>query len=422
MADNPQEFDWLLMDSTNKKDLSTFPQPWRVVWLLAIGSFAVGTGLFALSGVLPLMAASLHVPVAVAGQSVTVFAVTYAVVAPILASFASRWPTRSFLLIALGIFTVGNALSAFATSLELLMVTRIIAAIGAAAFSPVALGAAAAIVPEAKRGQALAIVMSGLNAALAVGVPLGVALAGVSSWQSAVLVVTALGVVAIAVIAIGVPKLPQGQQTSIKRMLGIMRFAPVTRVLVVTTLLIAAGISAYAYVAPLVQSTVGATGTVFIVLLVVYGVGAFAGSLGSGVLTDRIGSRRALTGTVSMLVVVLLLLPNVHVLWGCMILLFLWGGLFVANTTPQQHRLVSLVPHEPTVVVSLNSSAIYVGQAIGAACGGALLAVGVDSSKLPYLAAGLALCALILHVVSTRPIPCPESAQASNSSSQAVTE
>jgi len=176
-------------------------RPMVSVWLLAFGSFAVGTGLFALGGVLPALAADLGVTQAVAGQAVTVFAITYAVAAPVAAYLAARGPTRRVLLIGLAIFTTGNAATAAAPDLMVLFLSRVVAALGAATFTPVALGAATALVPTARRGQALAIVMSGLNGALAVGVPLGVVLARTGSWRSAVVLVAALGLTAILVIS-----------------------------------------------------------------------------------------------------------------------------------------------------------------------------------------------------------------------------
>jgi len=373
-------------------------RPTSSVWLLAFGSFAVGTGLFALGGVLPALAQDLGVAQAVAGQAVTVFAITYALTAPVAAYLAARWPTRRVLLVGLAIFTAGNAATAAAPDLVVLFLSRVVAALGAATFTPVALGAAAALVPAARRGQALAIVMSGLNGALAVGVPLGVVLARTGSWRSAVVLVAALGLAAMLVIARGIPHLPAAAQTPIPRAVAVLRRRSVLVVLGVTVLFVAAGISVYTYVAGVLADTVGPTHGQYLLLLVLYGIGAFGGSLVAGPMTDRFGPGRALIWSLALLVLILVLVPFANSLTAASILVVFWGAAFTAPLTPQQYRLVGLVPDDATVTVSFNSSATYLGQGLGSAAGGLALSAGLAHRNLPFLAAALGLAALAVHL------------------------
>ncbi len=380
----------------------TLPRrPLASVWLLAFGAFAVGTGLFALGGVLPALATAFHVTQATAGQSVTVFAVAYIVGAPVAAYLGARWPTRRVLLVGLATFTLGNAATAAAPNLVVLFLSRVVSALGAATFTPVALGAAVALVPAPRRGQALAIVMSGLNGALAVGVPLGVVLSRIGSWRSAVVLVAALGLTAIIVIFLGIRHLPAGAPTSLPRAAAMLRRRSVLVVLGVTVLAVAAGICAYTYIADILDQTAGATSNQYLLLLVVYGVGAFCGSLGAGPFTDRFGPGRALVSSVSLLIVTLLLVPVATSFTAAALLMLVWGAAFTACITPQQYRLVGLVPDDATVAVSFNSSATYLGQAVGAATGGIALSAGLARRDLPFLAAGLAVCALIVHLTAT---------------------
>lgn len=376
-------------------------RPMASVWLLAFGAFAVGTGLFALGGVLPALASDLGVTQAAAGQSVTVFAVTYAVWAPLAAYLGARWPTRRVLIVGLAVFTVGNAATAAAPDLTVLFLSRVVAALGAATFTPVALGAAVALAPEPRRGQALAVVMSGLNGALAVGVPLGVVLSRTGSWRSAVVLVAALGLTAIIVITRGIPHLPAGAATPIPRAVAALRRRSVLVVLGVTVLTVAAGICAYTYIAGILHETAGASNNQYLLLLVLYGVGAFCGSLAAGPVTDRFGPNRALVWSVALLVVTLLLVPVATSLTAAAVLMVAWGAAFTASITPQQYRLVGLVPDDATIVVSFNSSATYLGQGVGAAAGGLALSAGLVHRDLPFLAAGLAVCALVTHLTAT---------------------
>lgn len=372
------------------------------VWVLAFGSFAVGTGLFALGGVLPQMARSLGTSVGAAGQAVTVFALTYAIAAPLLATAAGRWPARRVLLIALVVFSIGNAATAAAPTLTALLASRVVAALGAAAFTPVALGAAVAVVSPERRGRALATVMSGLNGSLAVGVPLGIVLSRFSTWRSAVVLVAALGIVAVLVLAAAIRTLPLVPRTSLKASARLLRMPRIVVVLAVTVLSVAAGISAYTYIADILGDTVHATGWTFLVLLVLYGVGAFLGSLTAGRLTDTFGANRTVTAAIVLLLLVLALVPFMRVLAIVAVLVTVWGAAFVASTSPQQHTLVTAAPDNATVAVSLNSSGIYLGQALGAAIAGLALQAGLEGRQLPFLAAALAVAALVVHVIVTR--------------------
>ena len=71
---------------------------------LALGTFAVGTEGLAVSGILPEISAGLHVSVSAAGQLVTVFAVAYALGAPLLAVCGSRIAPKHLLAGGLGLF------------------------------------------------------------------------------------------------------------------------------------------------------------------------------------------------------------------------------------------------------------------------------------------------------------------------------
>ncbi|MEV4259301.1 MFS transporter, partial [Spirillospora sp. NPDC049652] len=127
--------------------------------ILALGTFAVGTDAYVVAGFLPAMARSLHVSESAAGQSATVFAVSYAVLSPVLATLLARIPRRALLVGALAILAVANLGSALAPGFGLLMASRVLAAFGAAAFTPNAGSVASSLVAPAQRARALAVVI-----------------------------------------------------------------------------------------------------------------------------------------------------------------------------------------------------------------------------------------------------------------------
>src|SRR3546814_373774 len=143
------------------------------ILVLALGTFAVGTDAFIVAAFLPMMAADLGVSTAVAGHSVTAFALAYALLAPVIATLTTRIPRRTLLCTALALLSVANIGSALAMSMPWLIATRVAAAATAAAYTPNAGAVAATLVPPEFRARALAIVFGGLTVATALGVPLG---------------------------------------------------------------------------------------------------------------------------------------------------------------------------------------------------------------------------------------------------------
>ncbi|TVT30612.1 MFS transporter, partial [Amycolatopsis rhizosphaerae] len=146
--------------------------PGRIA-VLTVATFAVGTDAFVINGVLPQISASLHVGVGTAGQLVSVFALAYAVLSPVLAAATGTWPRRAVLLGAFGLFVLGNALTALAPGYGFALAARVVAAAGAAAITPTASGVAAALAPPERRGSAMSLVTLGLVSSTALGVPLG---------------------------------------------------------------------------------------------------------------------------------------------------------------------------------------------------------------------------------------------------------
>ena len=173
-----------------------------VIYVLALGTFLMGTTEFVVAGLLPKMAGDLQVTVAQAGLLITVFAVGMIVGAPVMAMLTLRLPRRLTLMLALGVFAVGHVIVALGSSFPSLLAARFLTALAATgAFWAVANVAAARVVGPAASSRALGVVGSGAMLANVFGVPIG-ALAGQLMgwrgpfWALAVLAVAAVGLIA----------------------------------------------------------------------------------------------------------------------------------------------------------------------------------------------------------------------------------
>lgn len=262
--------------------------------VLATGTFAVGTDAFVVTGFLPEMARTLDVSPQAAGQSVTVFAVAYAVLSPVLATLTARVPRRVPLVCALVVLGLANIGSALAPSYGVLVATRVLAAFGAASYTPNAGAAAAALVRPAQRARALAIVLGGLTAATAVGVPLGNLAERAFDWRSVLGLVAALCFAGAAGIFLAMPALPGNPWIPLRKRLAVLRDRGVIAVLPLTVLGLAAGCVMWAYSIPVLDA-LGIAPARIVWMLFLFGLGAAAGNLVAGAATDRWGSVPVLT-------------------------------------------------------------------------------------------------------------------------------
>lgn len=367
------------------------------VVILAAGTFAVGTDAFIIAGFLPEMSQALGVGKAAAGQALTVFAICYAVMSPILATLTTKLPRRPLLIAALVLLSVANVAGSLSSTLWQLLDARALAALGAALYTPNAGAVAARLVSPEQRGQALSIVIGGLTLSTALGVPLGGLAGHWLGWRTALMFVSGLSLLAAAGVGWSLPKLSGLAAVSLKDRLAVIKHPGIRSVLLLTILGMGATYTVYAYSLP-VMTEIGLDRLEAVFMLFLYGVGAVVGTLASGYATDRYGPRRILLINYVTMTAAFLLFASLAgqgylhaVLAGFASIL--WGAASFAQTPPQQHRLIALKPKQSALVLSFNASAIYLGIGFGTMLGGMGIALG---ARVIFLMAGtVAGCAFM---------------------------
>jgi predicted MFS family arabinose efflux permease len=257
---------------------------------LSLALFAVGTDGFVIAGLLPAIAHDLGVDIPAAGQLVTAFALAFAVSAPVLGAVTSALDRRTTMLIGLAGFSVGNALTALGPTYPVVLGSRVFTALGAGLIGAAAFSTAAAITPPERQGRALATVMGGLSISMALGLPAGT-LIGSADWRLTLWAVTAIGLVAAAGVALGVPpvSLPS---TSLRARLLPLREPSVLGILAVTLMALAGTHVLYTYIGPALDGATGGSGTALTVVLFAWGLGNVAGNALGGALSDRYAPKR----------------------------------------------------------------------------------------------------------------------------------
>lgn len=376
-------------------------------YLLAAGGFAIGTSGYIVSGVLPAVSEELHVSHATAGQLLTAFAIAYAVSSPLLAAVTGRWERRTLLVTALAVAAVGNLLAALATNYPLLLVARVVSALGAAAYTPAATLVATVLSPPEHRGRAVALVFGGLTFSLVLGVPAGNLLGGPLGYQGVFALIAAVSALAAVAVRCWLPRVDAPPAVGLRQ-----RFAPaadrrVLMVLGLTVLACLAVFSVFNYIAPLLTETTGLDGAAIGVLLVAYGLGSVFGNWGAGRLTDRFDTRKLLVVLFSCFTVVLATLPlTTTTPVSAAVALFAWGALTWSANPPIQSWLIELAPANSGLLLSLNASAIYLGIGLSGVVGGLVIS-WAGLLPLAPIASLLAVVALVMLIFSLKPHDAP---------------
>jgi DHA1 family inner membrane transport protein len=366
----------------------------RLLYLFSLCNLVMGTGAFVLSGILAPMSSSLHVSVATAGQAMTVYALSTAVLAPLTLVLTGSWPRRRALCFGLALFAAGNALCALAPTFPVLLLGRVLMGIGAI-FTPISAGIAVAMVEPAQRGRALALVFLGISLSYVIGVPLGAWLGFRFGWQWPIALVAAAALTSSLALWRLLPRHIAAPGASFKSLPGLLAQAPVLWTLSLTLLYFIAIFMVFSFIGPVLQALVPMSGERISVTLMLFGVSGVLGTMIGGWANDRFGARRTLVVQLSVLGTTMLLVPLTQGHYALLVAVFMtWGTAGFGMMTPQQSRLAALAPPQAPILLSLNSSMLYFGTALGAAIGGAV-AGELGFARLawvgvPFVLAGLA--------------------------------
>lgn len=361
-----------------------------LLYLLALCNLLIGTGAFVIGGILTPLADSLGVSVAAAGQAMTAYALATAVLAPLALVVTGRWPRRRVLCVSLAVFAAGNALCALSGSLGMLLGGRVLMGLGAV-FTAVAAGIAVALVEPARRGRALSLVFIGISLSYVIGLPLGAWLGLRFGWQWPVALVAALSALASLVLVLVLPRDIAAPGASFAGLGALLRRADVLRVLALTLLYFVAIFCVFSYIGPVLQALVPMSSEAMSVTLMLFGLSGVLGTLVGGWANDRFGAQRTLTLQLAVLAAMMVLVPLTRGHHAALVAVFVvWGIAGFGMMTPQQSRLATLAPAQAPILLSLNSSMLYVGTALGAALGGPAAAwVGFD--RLAWVGAPFAI-------------------------------
>ncbi|WP_127091861.1 MFS transporter [Aquabacter cavernae] len=366
------------------------------LYALTAGAFGIGVTEFVIMGLLLEVSADLHVSISAAGLLISGYALGVVVGAPLLTILTGRWPRKAVLVGLMVVFTLGNLACALAPDYTFLMAARVLTAFAHATFFGVGSVVATGLVAPERKASAIAIMFTGLTVANILGVPLGTWLGQAFGWRATFWAVTIIGILAVAVIALLVPKDTgaQEEKSSLKADLAVMA-RPALLLGLLTTVLSWVGVFAgFTYVAPILTQITGFSEAAVSPILLVFGGGLVVGNLLGGRLADR---RLVPTvfGTLIVLSLVLALMTfAIHGKIAAVVAMGLFGAAAFATVAPLQMWVLEKAEGAgQSLASSFNIAAFNLGNAIGAWLGGAVIDHGPGLGAIPWVAAIVPLAA-----------------------------
>ncbi|MFC6122096.1 MFS transporter [Phytobacter sp. SCO41] len=369
---------------------------------LAIGAFGIGTTEFSPMGLLPVIAQGVDVSIPAAGMLISAYAIGVMVGAPLMTLLLSHRARRNALVFLMAIFTLGNVLSALSPDYTTLMLSRIITSLNHGAFFGLGSVVAASVVAKEKQASAVATMFMGLTIANIGGVPAATWLGGAIGWRMSFLATAGLGVIAMVSLYFSLPKGSAGERPDVRKELAVLMRPQVVSALLTTVLGAGAMFTLYTYISPVLHRITDATPAFITAMLVLVGVGFSIGNYLGGKLADR-SVTATLKGFLLLLIVIMVAIP-----WlarseiGAAISMVIWGAATFAVVPPLQMRVMRVAHEAPGLSSSVNIGAFNLGNALGAAAGGAVISGGLGYTVVPVTGAIIAGMALLLVLFSGR--------------------
>ncbi|TDN58726.1 MFS transporter [Paraburkholderia sp. BL10I2N1] len=383
------------MGDTGNKKIST---GW-VLFALAVGGFAIGTTEFATMSLLPFFAHGLAIDAPTAGHVISAYALGVVVGAPVLAVLGARLPRRTLLILLMGMFTVGNGMSALAPSDHWMLLFRFLSGLPHGAYFGATALVAASLVPENRRTVAVGRVFLGLTFATIVGVPLANWLGQAIGWRWSFGLVALLGVVTMTFVWLLAPNEPAHPESSPLRELGALKHTQVWLTLGIGAIGFGGMFAVYTYLADILGAVTGVSAQAIPIVLSVFGVGLTIGNLLVPMFADRALMRTTaaiLAWSAVSLAIFPLMASNVWTMTFDVFLIGVGGAL----GTVLQTRLMDVAEDAQGLAAALNHSAFNTANALGPFLGGLAISAGYGWTAPGWVGCLLAVGGLAIWFAS----------------------
>jgi DHA1 family inner membrane transport protein len=367
---------------------------------LAIGAFGIGTTEFVVTGLLPDVSSDLGVSIPTGGLLVTGYALGVMFGAPLMTVLGTRISRKRMLTLLMGIFVIGNLVSAIAPSFAVLMIGRVVTSLAHGAFFGIGSVVAADLVAPNKKAGALAMMFTGLTAANVVGVPLGTLVGQSAGWRVTFVIIAGIGVVGLAGVARLIPDVSRPANVHLRHELAAFKNTQVLLAMGMTVFGFGGVFAAITYIAPMMTHVAGFSDGSVTWLLVLLGVGMVIGNLLGGKFADRALMPMLFTSLTALALVLALFTVTAHNKVEAAATIVVIGALGFATVPPLQKQVLDRAHAAPTLASAVNVGAFNLGNALAAWLGGLTISAGLGYTAPSWVGAILAGIAVLLAVAS----------------------
>ncbi|MCM3139698.1 MFS transporter [Bacillus safensis] len=370
-----------------------------VVYLLALAAFLIGTIEYIITGIIQMVADDLQVTTSAAGLLVTSLALSAAIGAPIVIALTINIDRRKILSWMLIIFTLSNIVTSVSHSFEMVLMTRILQGISGGTAIVVAMAVATRLVEREKRGTAIGIILMGLSSSLVLGVPIGTFLSSMIGWKALFAAIGLITLIPLIVVYRRIPSMKEQEPVTLGMQLSILKDKRILLAVAVTLFYVGGYSTLFTYLTPFLQESANLSITEISGILLLAGICSFLGSSLGGVAADKKGPTFTIFSGIILQIIMLMLLAFVTGNLVVMVAVIMIWMIATWSTSPaQQLYLVTLVPKSPDIALSVNTSFIQFGFALGSGLGGLVLS-RTSILNLSWISAGTVLLALLMTIL-----------------------
>jgi len=368
---------------------------------MALGSFAIGTGEFAIMGLMPDIAGNLNLSEPQVGHAISAYALGVVVGAPTLAILGAKLLRKHMLLWLMLLYTLGNLATAFAPSFSSLVAFRFVSGLPHGAYFGIAAVVASSMVPSNQRAGAVARVMLGLTLAMLLGNPIATFLGQFFGWRSAFVLVGAIALCTVALVARYVPQPHDEVRSDPRRELHAFTKPQVWMALGIASIGFAGMFCVFSYLAPTMLEVTRVSPQWIPFGLAAFGLGGIVGNIAGGKLFDRLGFRAVGLVLIWSMLVLVCFSFAAHSLWTLLPSVALVGTM-IALAAPLQIRLMDIAHEAPSLAAASNHAAFNLANALGPWLGGLAITAGLGWTSTGYIGAAAALGGLVLFLIARR--------------------
>ncbi|MEK4396873.1 MFS transporter [Bacillus sp. FSL K6-2860] len=370
-----------------------------VVYLLALAAFLIGTIEYIITGIIQMVADDLHVTTSAAGLLVTSLALSAAIGAPIVIALTINMDRRKILSWMLIIFILSNFITSVSHSFEMVMMTRILQGISGGTAIVVAMAVATRLVEREKRGTAIGIILMGLSSSLVLGVPIGTFLSIMIGWKALFATIGLITLIPLIVVYRRIPSMKEQEPVTLGMQLSILKDKRILLAVAVTLFYVGGYSTLFTYLTPFLQASANLSITEISGILLLAGICSFLGSSLGGIAADKKGPIFTIFSGIILQIIMLMLLAFVTGNLVVMVAVIMIWMIATWSTSPaQQLYLVTLVPKSPDIALSVNTSFIQFGFALGSGVGGIVLSE-TSILNLSWISAGTVFLALLMTIL-----------------------